>query len=369
MRYAVIMAGGSGTRLWPLSRQGRPKQLIRFLEGPGGHRRCLLELALERPGDLVPPGRRFVCTLESHRALIRREIPSLRDDLLIGEPCGRDTLNAAGLSAALLHRRDPEAVMLTLTADHIVEPHDRFRQAAAAAFELVEADPRRLVTFSITPTHPATGYGYVERGKPIEQAGLKTPAYRVAKFVEKPNAARAEAYLRSGVFGWNSGMFVWKASTFLGAVRRFKPESYEKLMAIAESWETPARHATLERLYPTLPKISLDYAVLEPATLEKDLAVCTVPTDVSWLDVGNWASYARTLKADAAGNRYAGAGPALASQSKDTTIVNETPGHTVVALGCEGFTIVRTPEATLVMPTRLAEQVKSLQDALAPELR
>src|SRR5262245_21454281 len=231
MRYAMIMAGGAGTRLWPMSRKDRPKQLLRFIARPGEKEHVsLLELAARRLDGLIDKPHRCICTAEAYREAVREQLPAFKDDQILGEPVGRDTVNAVGFAAAVLAKEDEDAIFCVLTADHVIEPEDVFRERMDLGFRLVENDPRRFVTFSIKPTYPATGFGYVERGSPIRDKkhgkhaaidGTKEHAYHVARFVEKPDRPRAEVYVQSGDFGWNSGMFVWKASTFLDALARF----------------------------------------------------------------------------------------------------------------------------------------------------
>jgi mannose-1-phosphate guanylyltransferase len=400
MRYAVIMAGGAGTRLWPLSRKDRPKQLIRFIRRPGDDQpRALLELAASRVDGLVPVDRRFVVTAEGYRKVIRELLPEFEDDQILGEPVARDTVNAVGLAAAVLEKQDKDAIFAVLTADHVIEPAEVFRERMDLAFKLVESDPRRFVTFSIKPTYAATGFGYIERGAPVRDRkegkreaidGGASGAYFVERFVEKPDLHRAQVYVQSGDFAWNSGMFVWKASTFLEALKAFKPESHEGLMKIQAALGTKKARAVLEEVYPTLPKISVDYAVLEPAAKEalahhsghksatdkggKDRAlprfpIVTVQTDVRWLDVGSWPSFAETVEADAAGNRVSGAGSSVVVSAKNNLVVCENPGHTVAILGCEDLVVVHTPDATLVMPRAKSEELKALHGAIHEKLK
>jgi len=375
MRYAMIMAGGSGTRLWPLSRHEMPKQLLRIIKRPGDPQpRSLLELSARRLEGLVPPGSRYICTGETHRRAVRESLPDFPDGQVLGEPMGRDTLNAVGFAAAVFHQNDPDAVFAVLTADQIIEPEDGFRERMELGFRLVEADPKRLVTFSITPTYPATGYGYVERGQPITdvegcEQGERTLVHRVSRFVEKPDAARAEAYFRSGMFGWNAGMFVFHAGTMLECIRRFKPEAYDGLIRIQQAWGTDEQQTVLLQVYPKQPKISIDYGVMEPASRERDLTVCMVDMDVTWTDVGSWPSYADTLPADHSGNRAVGTGDSLLERCADTLVVNEDAKHTVALLGCEGLIVVHTPEATLVVPRDQAERLKELHARLPEGLK
>ena len=375
MRYAMIMAGGAGTRLWPLSRKNRPKQLLRFIELPGDRQtHSLLELAAGRLEGLVPAERRYICTGEAYRSACREAIPGLSDERILGEPMGRDTLNAVGFAAAAFGKADEDAVFAVLTADHIISPEDVVRQRMDLGFKLVEKDPSRLVTFSITPTYPATGYGYVERGQAITDVdgcnqGGEQLAFRVARFVEKPDRHRAEAYVQSGMFGWNSGMFVFHAGTMLDCIRRYEPEAYEGLSKIREAWGTDNQHTTLLDVYPHLPKKSIDYAVMEPASVDPELSVCMVEMQVKWLDVGSWPSYAETLNPGDEGNRRTGTGSSIMVDSTDNLVVNEVGGHTIAMLGCSDLIVVHTEDATMIVPRAEADRLKELHERLPDELR
>jgi len=352
-----------------MSRADRPKQLVPFIRRHG-RSMSLLEIAAERLEGLVEADKRYICTNETYRAAIRTALPKFTDNLILGEPVGRDTVNAVGFAAAVIHKRDPDAVFCVLTADHLIEPADLFRDRMELGFELVENDPTTLVTFSIQPTYAATGFGYVERGATLPDTdGL---GFRVARFVEKPTFEKAQAYVESGAFGWNSGMFVWKASTILDCLRRYKPESYQGLMKIQAAWGTPDQQQVLGEVYPALPKISIDYAVMEPASREQNRAsdgvkVCTVLMDLTWLDVGSWPSFAQTIAPDADGNTISG--NARLANCKDTLVVNSDDRHTVAVLGCEGMIVVHTEDATLVMPAAKAEELKLLHADLPEKLR
>jgi mannose-1-phosphate guanylyltransferase len=357
----MIMAGGSGTRLWPLSTAGEPKQLAPLIDG-----KCLLRIAYERLAGLIDADHRWICAGGRHREAIKRAVPGFTDGRFLGEPMGRDTVNAVALTAAVLEKVDPGCSFAVLTADHLIEPRDVFLESVRNAFELVEADARRLVTFSITPTFPATGYGYVERDKPI--AGAPTGAFRVSRYVEKPDLETAKRYVQSGRFGWNSGMFVWKASTVLEALDAYKPESCQGARTIAEAWGSADFSRVIGDVYPTLPKISVDYALMEPASTDDRYEVCTVATDVSWRDVGSWSSLAEIIEADAAGNRVSGDWATL-RDCRDSFVFNADEGHHIALLGCEGLTVVRTKDATLVMPSAMAEHLKELHATLPESLR
>lgn len=376
MRYAMIMAGGAGTRLWPLSRKDRPKQLLKFIHRGSGEPRSLLELAAERVDGLIPRERLYLCTGESYRKPIREALPQVADEQILGEPMGRDTVNAIGFAAAVFQKMDKDAIFCVLTADHIIEPVEEFQRLMDLGYRLVEADPTRLVTFSIKPTYPATGYGYVERGAPLAEAGGKDGkgralAFKVARFFEKPELPRAQAFVASGHFGWNSGMFVWKASTVMECLKRFVPASYEGLMKIQAAWGTAEQDRVLKEVYPALPKISVDYAIMEPASKlppnDRHVSVCTVLMDVSWLDVGSWPSYAETLAPDEEGNKTVGQGTTVLNGTGNL-VVNGGPGHTVAILGVDNLIVVHTPDATLVMPASRAEELKHLHAKVNPGL-
>jgi len=294
MQYGVIMAGGAGTRLWPLSRSDRPKQLLPVVRG-----RSLLQLSYDRLRGILPPDRIFVCTGAAYARAVLDNLPELPKENLLGEPAGRDTANAVGFPAAVLHHRDKDAIIAVVTADHVIEPVDTF-----------QAQPQSLVTFGIVPTFGHTGLGYIHRGEPLPTragaGGSSIGAYKVLSFKEKPDKATADRYVESARYYWNSGMFVWRADTVLNELAAHLPQSYRGLMQIAQTWDTPRRDAVLKEVYPELPKISIDYAVMEPASQGRGKAqVVVVEMPVQWLDVGSWPALAETLETDEHNNATA----------------------------------------------------------------
>lgn len=376
MRYAMVMAGGAGTRLWPMSRAGEPKQLIPFIQRPGngaGGAVSLLEVAVGRLGALVPEARRYICTAERYRGLIRARMPGFSDARILGEPAARDTVNAVGFAAAVFEKLDPDAVFCVLTADHIIEPEGDFAEAMELGFRLVEADRSRLVTFAITPTEPATGFGYVRRGAALPGFGpLRTGggAFVVRQFVEKPDLPTATRYVESGEYGWNSGMFVFSARTVMECLERFKPESYAGLRRIQQVWGGPDAGAVLAEVYPALPKISVDYAMMEPASRDERVTVCGVDMAVRWLDIGSWPSYAETIAPDAEGNRVAGSGELHAVASRGNLVVSGgSSRHTIALLGCDDLIVVHTDDATLIMPRARAQELKELHARVPDDLK
>lgn len=352
MRYAMIMAGGTGTRLWPMSRARIPKQLIPFIGG-----KSLLQIASERLDGLVEAEHRFICAGAVHQQAILDALPKFTTERYLAEPTGRDTLAAVAFSAAVIGRHDPDAVMAVFTADHIIEPIDQFQHIVEAGFQLAEQNRDVLVTFGIKPTHAATGYGYLELGPQIE----KGPAKVVACFKEKPNAPTAQDYLEAGPdsYLWNSGMFVWRAATCLDCVRRFAPEHHAAVMKIADAWDTPKRQEVVAAIYPTLKKISVDYAIMEPASQDQKVTVAAVPMPLFWLDVGSWPAFAQTIDKDESGNAVA-ADRQLLMDCSNTLVASSDKEHLIATIGCRDLIIVHTNDATLVCHADRAEDIKKI---------
>ncbi len=335
-----------------MSTRELPKQLIPFIDG-----KSLLEIAMQRLKGLVPEEQIFICAGQAHRQVMLDRIPGLTPDRFIGEPCGRDTLNAVGLGAAVLGREDENAIIAVFTADHIIEPEDKFRSVVETGYTLAEEQPHTLVTFGITPTHAATGYGYLQLGK----ATSCGKAHTVDTFKEKPNLQTAEGYYKDGPekYLWNSGMFVWRASALMDCIRRFCPDNYLGISEVADAWDSEQRNEVLERVYPTLDKISVDYAVMEPASRDHRARVLAVPMPLRWLDVGSWPQFSQTLNKDDEGNAAAGC-KTLLYDTNNTLVTGSDPDHLVATIGCDDMVVIHTPKATLVCKANQAEHIKKL---------
>lgn len=345
MRHAVIMAGGAGVRLWPLSRRSRPKQILRLFSGTS-----LLRQSYERIAAFLEPEQVHVITNQSYLPIVSKELPELPPANLIGEPVGRDTANAVGLAAAVVAKRDPDAVIGIFTADHIITPMDRFCEAVDQAYLTAEQHPDTLVTMGVRPTRADTNYGYIRRGDRIEEG-----IFKVLKFTEKPTVAKAMKYVASGEYYWNSGMFTWRATTILDQLRKHLPQSYEAICEIAEAWPTDERQQKLQSLYPNLLKISIDFAVMERAD-----RVLVVEMSCHWVDVGAWPAIESVINADSDGNVSA-CSHVMHLGSRGNIVVSEDK-HLIATIGVDDLVIVHSPDATLICKKRDATGIKELVD-------
>jgi mannose-1-phosphate guanylyltransferase len=346
MLHAVIMAGGSGTRFWPASRQAKPKQLLKM-----GSQRTMLQTTFDRLNGLVTSERVLVATNQQLTDAVVSQLPMLPLEHVIGEPFKRDTAPCIGVAASLVQAADKDGVMIVMPSDHVIEPKAEFHRAIRAAVKLVESDPRQIVTFGIRPTYAAESFGYIQRSQPIaSEPGIS--AFGVERFREKPDRATAEQYLAAGTFYWNSGIFLWKASTILEALAEYEPEMHSHIQNIAQGIGTARFQSNFVEHFEKIKGKSIDFAVME-----KYPKVSVIEAPFSWDDVGSWQAIARLIKPDASGNAVEG--PYLGIDSSNMIIRSEA-NHLVVTIGMNETIVVHTPDATLVAPKSEEERVREV---------
>jgi mannose-1-phosphate guanylyltransferase len=344
------MAGGSGTRFWPLSRAARPKQLLPL----GGSDVSLLRATQQRIDRLIPPERILVVTSETLAEQTRAELPELPPENVLAEPTGRNTAPCVGWAASVIARRDPEAVLAVLPADHHIGNVRAFQGVLERAAEVAaEGD---MVTVGIRPTRPETGYGYVELG---EELGPNV--HRVRRFVEKPDELRARQFLAAGRFLWNSGMFFFRADVLLAAVRQHLPGLGDALAAYDEAAKRGEERALVQRTYAELPDISLDHGVMEKAA-----RMAVIPGDFGWSDVGSWTTAWELAERDADDNALFGEVVAVDTRG---SYVRAPEGKVVAVVGLDEVVVVDTQDALLVMPRSRAQDVRAVVNALKSRKR
>jgi len=346
--YALILSGGAGTRLWPLSRRRKPKQ---FLELVGD--RTLLQETVDRVSELIPSERIFVVAPPEHRALIHEQLTELRNDHVVIEPYPRGNAAAIGLAMAALHAFDPDAVVAVLPSDHVITKHAAFRNVLIAA--TAAADAGWLVTLGITPDRADTGFGYIEAGEPLDiKAPL--PVLKVKRFIEKPKQDAAEKMIAAGGHYWNAGMFVWRVSAILDAYREHLPKTAQALDALGEAIGSPRYESVLAEVWEETDRTTVDYGIAERA---KNMAV--VPADIGWQDVGSWSRLADIVAASS-------------GQSADLYIALDSvgnyvyaPGKTTVTIGVNDLIVVETDDVLFIAAKDRAEEVKAVVDRLTRE--
>ncbi len=357
--HAVIPAGGVGTRLWPLSRAAAPK----FLHDLTGSGQTLIRATWDRLAPLAEQGMTVV-TGRVHRDAVVGQLDELVEENLVLEPEPKDSAAAIGLAAAILSLRDPETIMGSFAADQVIAPVDRFQQAVTQA--VVTAATGKIVTIGITPSHPATGFGYIRTGRSLRLSDAPD-AHDVAAFVEKPDQRVAEQYVRSGRYLWNAGMFVAPVRLMLEHLEANEPELHAGLMQIARAWDTDERDEVLARVWPTLKKTAIDYAVAEPAAAVGDVAV--VPGTFTWDDVGDFAAIARLNPVrDSSGITVIGETPRVYSTDASGVVVTDTE-RVIALIGIEDVVVVDTEDALLVTTTQNAQEVKKAVESLKKDGR
>jgi mannose-1-phosphate guanylyltransferase len=352
--YAVIPAGGVGSRLWPLSRAAAPK----FLHDHTGSGHSLLDETWDRLEPIAGDNIVVVCG-KSHAKAIAHELPMLAVDNTVLEPSPKDSTAAIALAAAILVRRNPDAIIGSFAADHVIDDQRRFITAVNEAIATAAAG--YIVTIGIRPTSPSTAFGYIESGDALDVPSA-SHAHRVVRFIEKPSLDKATEYVEGDTHLWNAGMFIAKASVLLDELRANRPDVADPIDEIASAWDTPERLAVLERVWPTIPKVAIDYSIAEPAAEHGRLAV--IPGDFQWDDVGDFASLAR-LHTNGRAN-------VLATLGENTRVLNQGSSGVVVSqtkrlislIGVKDIVVVDTPDALLVTTAAHAQRVKDIVEQI-----
>ena len=346
---AVIMAGGVGERFWPKSRQNCPKQFL-SLTSDG---ETMIQKTVKRLAPLISQKDIYIITNAHYLSLVQEQLPDLPPENVIAEPCPRNTAPAIGLAASLIQKKYDDAVMFFLPSDHLIHHEHNYintlRKASHAALQ-----DKTLITLGITPTYPETGYGYIK----YQQDGAQDGVYPVECFVEKPDLQTAEAYLQSGNYLWNSGMFIWKASSILHSIKKYMPELYQGLQTIAEAYGTENFHEVLNHKFPELPSESIDFGVMEKAN-----HIFTIPGDFGWDDVGSWLALERINQTDKNDNMLDG--DILSIDSHNCTVAGN--GRMIALLGVQDLVIVDTDDALLICNKNQTQDIKKILAELKAE--
>jgi mannose-1-phosphate guanylyltransferase len=346
--YAVLMAGGSGTRFWPKSRETKPKQLLNIVG-----EETMVQATITRIRPLIPFENIYVVIGRLIEDEVRRQLPNIPQRNILVEPCAKNTAACIGLAAVTIQKRDPQGVMAVLPADHVIEHTDRFLETLKIA-ENVAREGSCLITLGIVPTRPETGYGYIQKSRRLKEVEGYT-MFRVEQFVEKPDGERTKRYVESGDYLWNSGMFVWSVPTILDALSRYLPDLYDGMMVISKSLGRVDERDVIHNVYHSLQAISIDYGIMEKA----DEAV-VIPSDFGWSDVGSWASLAEVKPSDRDGNVIEG--QFIGIETTDSVFV--APKRLVAAIGVSNIIVVDTEDALLICSKDRAQDVKSIVENL-----
>lgn len=349
--YAVIMAGGRGSRFWPLSREATPKHLLNITG-----KQSIIQETIKRITPIIPEENIFIITSEAHYDDLKKQCSTVPVENIIAEPMGRNTAPCIGLAALYVKRRDPEGVMVVLPADHLITGEDRFIQTLAAADKMARRG-NYLITVGIRPSGPETGYGYIEEGEPLTSIDGHA-IYKVGSFREKPNLEEAMNFIKDGRFFWNSGMFIWKASTILEAIRIFLPDLYTGLGNIEISIGTEGERAGIKTVYETLEPISIDYGVME-----KVEGTILIKGHFGWNDIGSWNALYDVFEKD--DKRNAVMGRVIAIDSTNSIVYS--PDKLVALVGVENLIVVETEDSLLICSRDASQNVKKVVDRLEKE--
>jgi mannose-1-phosphate guanylyltransferase len=351
--YAVIMAGGRGARFWPRSRESKPKHLLDIVSD-----KTIIRETVDRVSPMIPPQKILIVTGQSHAQELIRQLPEIPKENIIIEPVGRNTAPCIGLAALHIKRKAPDDVMLVLPSDHLIRDEKQFRKILSVAAVMAQRGDY-LVTVGIRPTGPETGYGYIEQGQ--EHAVIEgETVYDVRSIREKPDLAQAQAMLAHGGFSWNSGMFIWKVSAILKALKQWLPDLYNGLLQIKAALGSAQEAAVVDQVYQQARSVSIDFGVMEKAR-----NTIVIPGDFGWSDVGSWDALWEVSPRDENGNAVRG--QAIAIDSRNCLV--HSPGKTVALVGVEDLIIVETTDALLICKRGASQDVRKVVDRLEREKR
>jgi mannose-1-phosphate guanylyltransferase len=347
--YALIMAGGGGTRLWPMSRKDTPKQLLPLIE-----EHSMFHVSVERLSPLFSPERIYVVTGRDYVDALRADAPEIPAKNFVVEPYGKESGPAAALGIAVIQKRDPDATIAILTADHHITEKESFREVLEAAYEIAQTG--QIVTLGISPSMPSTGFGYIRRGEKLGVVhGFRV--YQSVEFTEKPDTPTAVRFIRSGEYSWNSGMFIWAAHKAVDEIKRQQPEWYALLQELAPSIDTSNYDAKLDEVWENFTKQSLDVAIMENAE-----GMTVIPIDIGWSDVGSWDALFEVLDLDEAGNGFKGSSPdRIVVDTKNTLIYSD---KLTVTIGVEDIVVVDTRDVLMICHRDRAQDVKEIVQRL-----
>lgn len=344
--YALFLAGGGGTRLWPMSRKNLPKQLLPLVGD-----KSMFQMSIERILPLFPPERIYIVTGQAYAEMMRQEVPQIPAENFIVEPYGRDNAAATGLALSVIEKRHPGGVVAMLTADHHIARLDVFRDVLTKAYEI--AQQGYIVTLGISPNYPATGFGYIQQGEKL--GAFNGFSYHTAtRFTEKPDVVTATQFIASGHYSWNSGMFIWSVAQAMGEFERQQPQMYSLLQELQPAVDTPVFDAKLREIWEQMPKKSIDFAIMEGA---KKMAV--IPVDIGWSDVGTWASLYDVLPQDSFGNCSKGklADHRVILDTHNTMVLSD---RLIVTIGVQDVIVVETDDVLFVCHKDRTQDVKEI---------